>query len=103
MAARHRDFLWFFFVHEHVFRFLGLRWPRESPVPSWLFVTKVVAEFFPWIVVLPQALGSVRRGRAALFATVWVAVGLAFFAVSVDKKDPSGVLGFPAASRRTAR
>src|SRR5262249_8543556 len=29
MAARHPDFLWFFFVHEHVLRFLGLRWPQD--------------------------------------------------------------------------
>jgi 4-amino-4-deoxy-L-arabinose transferase-like glycosyltransferase len=103
MAVHHSDFLWFFFVHEHVFRFLGLRWPRESPVPSWLFATKVVAEFFPWIVILPQALGSAQRDPAGRFATMWMAVVMAFFSLSVNKQDTYGFMLFPAAALLTGR
>jgi 4-amino-4-deoxy-L-arabinose transferase-like glycosyltransferase len=98
MAVRHPDFLWFYFIHEHVLRFLGLRWPRESPVSTWLFATLVVAEFFPWIVFLPQALASVRRDRAALFATTWIAVVIGFFSLSVNKQDTYGFMVFPAAA-----
>src|SRR5262249_27553402 len=43
------------------------------------------------------------RERAGLFATMWIAVVMAFFAGSVNKQDTYGIMVFPAAALVTGR
>ena len=55
--GNYRGFFWFYFINEHVLRFLNLRYPRDyNTVPRlylWLFH---LLWFFPWSLYFPAAL-----------------------------------------------
>lgn len=94
-----RGFLWFYFVNEHVRRFLGTRMPRDyDTVPLLLFWALLVLWLLPWTVFLPQALlevprrwrdfrgGMTRRQRAYLLAFLWNLVIVGFFSFSTRQE-----------------
>src|SRR5512146_2324841 len=55
-----RGFIWFYFINEHVMRFLGKRVPPGyDTVPLLIFWGLVLVWLFPWSVFLPQALRDV--------------------------------------------
>ncbi|MFZ0797539.1 MAG: glycosyltransferase family 39 protein, partial [Terriglobales bacterium] len=57
-----RGFLWFYFVNEHILRFLNRRVPRDyDTVPLLLFWALLVLWLLPWTVFLPQSLQEVPR------------------------------------------
>jgi 4-amino-4-deoxy-L-arabinose transferase-like glycosyltransferase len=57
-----RGFLWFYFVNEHILRFLNKRVPRDyDTVPLLLFWALLVLWLIPWTVFLPQSLQEVPR------------------------------------------
>ncbi len=59
-----RGFFWFYFVNEHFLRYLGKRVPRDyGTVPLLLFWGLILAWFFPWSSVLPQAVRRVPLFR----------------------------------------
>src|SRR5262249_48007840 len=105
MAFKHHDFLWFYFVHEHVLRFLGARWPKDAEMPSALFLGKALGLLFPWFVFLPQAARRALRGGdgAGSLLSLGVATVLGFFALSVNKQDTYAILVFPATAVVIAR
>jgi 4-amino-4-deoxy-L-arabinose transferase-like glycosyltransferase len=106
LAARHnpaqgqtRGFLWFYFVNEHINRFLGTRVPPGyDTVPLALFWAFLVLWLVPWAVFLPQALKDVplrwgqlpsppdRRARANLLFFLWALVILLFFSFSTRQE-----------------
>jgi 4-amino-4-deoxy-L-arabinose transferase-like glycosyltransferase len=93
-----RGFLWFYFVNEHINRFLGTRVPPGyDTVPLVLFWALLVLWLAPWAVFLPQALKDVplrrgrlgsldRRGRANLLFVLWALVILLFFSFSTRQE-----------------
>jgi 4-amino-4-deoxy-L-arabinose transferase-like glycosyltransferase len=98
-----KGFLWFYFINEHVMRFLGKRVPPGyDTVPLGLFWVELAAWLLPWCVFLPQALASVPwrrkelRGAAAtalkrqesgnLLFLLWALVILAFFSFSTRQE-----------------
>jgi len=88
----YRGFFWFYFLNEHVFRFLNMRYPRDyNTVPPALFWGLHLVWLFPWSGVLPAAarLGfrpSVRAGRVRLLALVWTGFVLLFFTFSTTQE-----------------
>jgi hypothetical protein len=51
-------FAWFYFINEHVLRFLGLRYPKDyGTVPLAAFWGMHVAWFYPWLLLLPLGVG----------------------------------------------
>jgi 4-amino-4-deoxy-L-arabinose transferase-like glycosyltransferase len=59
-----RGFFWFYFVNEHLLRYLNRRVPRDySTVPLLLFWGLVLVWLFPWSIFLPQTLARVPFGR----------------------------------------
>ncbi|MDR3570455.1 MAG: glycosyltransferase family 39 protein [Syntrophobacteraceae bacterium] len=49
------DFLWFYFIREHVLRYLGLRYPKDyGTVPPLLFSALLVVWLLPWSAFLWQ-------------------------------------------------
>ncbi len=51
---------WFYFVNEHLLRYLNLRVPRDyDTVPLWLFLGLVFIWLMPWSLFLPSALADV--------------------------------------------
>jgi hypothetical protein len=91
--GEYHGFFWFFFLNEHVFRFLNIRHPRDySTVPRLAFWLLHLAWFFPWTAYLPEA---VRRlpGRAPdrasamrLLCWCWAGFILVFFTFSTTQE-----------------
>ena len=94
-----RGFLWFYFVNEHVMRFLNKRVPPGyDTVPLVLFWAFLVLWLAPWAVFLPQALKQVplrwrllsapldRRSKADLLFFLWALVILLFFSFSTRQE-----------------
>ena len=109
-----RGFLWFYFVNEHILRFLNRRVPRDyDTVPLVLFWALLVLWLLPWTVFLPQSLQEVprrwrdlhpdgpkpgpsgtppfraqmsRRQRAYLLFFLWNVVIVGFFSLSTRQE-----------------
>jgi 4-amino-4-deoxy-L-arabinose transferase-like glycosyltransferase len=94
-----RGFFWFYFVNEHIRRFLGTRVPRDyDKVPLLLFWALLVLWLIPWTVFLPQSLQEVprrwrdfrgqmtRRQRAYLLSFLWIIVIVGFFSLSTRQE-----------------
>jgi 4-amino-4-deoxy-L-arabinose transferase-like glycosyltransferase len=99
-----RGFLWFYFINEHVMRFLNKRVPPGyDTVPLVLFWVLLLLWLMPWAVFLPQALREVplrwsrlhgpldqramdRRARANLLFLLWALVILLFFSFSTRQE-----------------
>ena len=102
-----RGFLWFYFINEHVMRFLNKRVPPGyETVPLLIFWGLLLAWLLPWSVFLPQALRDVplrwrelqsKRGtksatsldrpqRASLLFFLWALVILGFFSFSTRQE-----------------
>jgi 4-amino-4-deoxy-L-arabinose transferase-like glycosyltransferase len=98
-----RGFLWFYFINEHVMRFLGKRVPPGyDTVPLGIFWALLVAWLFPWSIFLPQAVRDIprrwqelrdrtgsaldRRRRANLLFLLWVLVIVGFFSFSTRQE-----------------
>jgi len=90
VGGRNQGFFWFYFINEHLLRFLGTRYPMDYGtvplVPFWLLH---LVWLFPWSVYLvslcwprhfKQAWAASRRGLVVLL--VWVFVILLFFSFS---------------------
>ena len=60
-------FFWFYFINEHVLRFLGRRIPRDyNKLPSYLYWSLNIVWLFPWALFFPLiALFGRRSYRAA--------------------------------------
>jgi 4-amino-4-deoxy-L-arabinose transferase-like glycosyltransferase len=94
-----RGFLWFYFINEHVNRFLGTRMPHDyDTVPLVLFWLLLVLWLLPWTAFLPQALLEVprkwaefrsrmtRRQKAYLLFFLWNLVIVGFFSFSTRQE-----------------
>jgi 4-amino-4-deoxy-L-arabinose transferase-like glycosyltransferase len=93
VVAAHRvsGFLEFFFIHEHVARFLTPSAHREQV--WWFFAPVLLVGSMPWTLPVLRGLGSGWRRRAAgfdapLFLRLWVLFTLVFFSVSDSKLIP---------------
>jgi 4-amino-4-deoxy-L-arabinose transferase-like glycosyltransferase len=55
-------FLWFYFVNEHVLRFLGTRIPKDyNRLPGYLYWTLHMVWLFPWALFLPLGIAALWR------------------------------------------
>jgi 4-amino-4-deoxy-L-arabinose transferase-like glycosyltransferase len=100
-VAAHRvpGFLEFFFIHEHVARFLTPSANREQVF--WFFVPVLLLGSLPWTVPALRALCRGWRLRTAgfdprLFLRLWVLFVLVFFSVSDSKLIPYVLPALPA-------
>lgn len=90
--GEYRGFFWFYFMNEHVLRFLNLRYPRDyNTVPRALFWLFHLLWLFPWSVFFPAAARQSyrpldRAGRTRLLALCWTAFLLAFFTFSTTQE-----------------
>jgi 4-amino-4-deoxy-L-arabinose transferase-like glycosyltransferase len=87
-----RGFFWFYFLNEHVFRFLNIRHPRDyNTVPRLWFWLFHLLWLFPWSAFFPAVsrLGfrpADRAGRARLLALCWTGFLLCFFSLSTTQE-----------------
>ncbi|WP_186407676.1 ArnT family glycosyltransferase [Candidatus Accumulibacter aalborgensis] len=97
------EFPHFFFVHEHVERFLTTAHRRDEP--SWYFVAVYALGALPWSLLLLHALARAwgQRGQPGAgtfspqrFLLLWILGTFAFFSVSGSKMAPYLLPIFPA-------
>jgi dolichyl-phosphate-mannose-protein mannosyltransferase len=90
--GQYHGFFWFYFINEHVLRFLNLRYPRDyNTVPRLWFWLLHFVWLFPWSFYAPAALRpgyekASRAGRARLLAMWWIGVVLGFFTFSTTQE-----------------
>jgi 4-amino-4-deoxy-L-arabinose transferase-like glycosyltransferase len=90
--GHYRGFFWFYFINEHLLRFLNLRYPRDyNTVPRIYFWLLTLAWLFPWSVYLPQLRRirfrtSTRQGRSMLLASCWIGFVMVFFTFSTTQE-----------------
>lgn len=90
--GQYHGFFWFYFMNEHVLRFLGLRYPHDyNTVPRAAFWLLNLLWLFPWSVYLPGALKLDykpvdRAGRTRLLAVCWIAFLMMFFTFSTTQE-----------------
>jgi 4-amino-4-deoxy-L-arabinose transferase-like glycosyltransferase len=91
-AGHYHGFFWFFFLNEHLFRYLNLRHPRDyNTVPLLAFWLLHLLWLFPWSVWV----GYIARlnfkpvdraGRMRLFCLCWIGFTLFFFTFSTTQE-----------------
>ena len=96
-------FFWFYFINEHILRFLGQRIPRDyNKLPGYLYWSLHLVWLFPWSLFLPLFfVDATRRWRRyglihpdkLYFSTPWI-FG-AFFLIAIALTGPGK--GFAAA------
>lgn len=64
-------FLYFYFINEHVLRFLGLRYPHDyNKQPGWVFWVGHLAWLFPWCLLFPAAVARLWSRRRQFLASL---------------------------------
>jgi 4-amino-4-deoxy-L-arabinose transferase-like glycosyltransferase len=94
-----RGFLWFYFINEHLMRFLNKRVPAGyDTVPLLIFWGLLLAWLLPWAAFLPQSLRDVplklrelrgnlsRSQKANLLFFLWALVIVGFFSFSTRQE-----------------
>ncbi|HEY1271434.1 MAG TPA: glycosyltransferase family 39 protein [Terriglobales bacterium] len=94
-----RGFLWFYFINEHLLRYLNRRVPRDyDTVPLLLFWLLTLVWLVPWAAFLPQAFRRVparwrewhaaldRQQRASLLFSIWGLLIVVFFSFSTRQE-----------------
>lgn len=91
-AAMQQDgFAWFYFINEHVLRFLGLRKPLDYHIePFYFYLTRLPAMLLPWTPLLfllfrADKAGNNSMGVCIRFCRAWILFPLLFFSVSRAK------------------
>lgn len=100
-AMRNHDFLWFYFVHEHLMRFTTDVHRRDEPL--WYFFAVVAVGFLPWTgylwhaikEALPSSWATRRAHPVELFLLLWAAIVFVFFSISSSKLPPYILPIFP--------
>ncbi len=90
--GNYRGFFWFFFLNEHLFRYLNMRYPRDyNTVPRTAFWLYHWLWLFPWSVYFPLVArlsfkSTDRAGRLRLLCLGWVGFTLLFFTFSTTQE-----------------
>jgi hypothetical protein len=96
-GMRNHGFFWFYFINEHVLRFLGKRYPKDyNKLPAGLYWALHLVWLFPWSLYFPLVVRDARRDLTDAreqFAhhtrlMCWILAGLVlvFFAFSTNQE-----------------
>lgn len=101
VARRNPGFLEFFFIHEHLQRYLE---NAEHSWGPWFFVPVVVGGTWPWCLFLPLGISAMRRNRnanatasrsALSFLLIWFGLIFVFFSIPRSKLGEYLLPGIP--------
>ncbi len=88
--GQYHGFFWFFFLNEHLFRYLNLRYPRDyNTVPRVAFWLYHLIWLFPWSVYLPGVFrrrADSRLERMRVLCFCWIGFLLIFFTFSTTQE-----------------
>ena len=97
-GANGHGFFWFYFINEHVLRFLGKRIPRDyNKLPGYLYWSLHLVWLFPWSFFAPAAALALWRKRISLrsqnyserttlLLTLFAGLVLVFFSISTNQE-----------------
>jgi 4-amino-4-deoxy-L-arabinose transferase-like glycosyltransferase len=91
-AGHYHGFFWYFFLNEHLFRYLNMRYPRDyNTVPRLAFWLYHFLWLFPWSFWIPfiarlNFKPVDRAGRMRLFCLCWIGFTLLFFTFSTTQE-----------------
>ena len=94
VSIKEKEFFHFFFVDQHILRFLTTKHKRSGPL--YYFLPVLFGGLFPWSFFLPRALIELWRVKELRLFFIWSAVVFAFFSVSGSKLPPYILPIFPA-------
>ena len=100
-SLQNADFAWFYFINEHVLRFLGKRVPQDYySGPVYYYTYRLLIYFIPWVFFFPRCFYKGGRAPTSLgtFLLVWFGVMFAFFSLSQAKANYYLVVVMPALS-----
>lgn len=98
-SLRQPGFAWFYFVNEHVMRFLDERVPRDYHTgPWWFYLPRLLADAFPWSLALLTLPWARRRRLLAedVLLWTWLLVPLVLFSLSRAKGEYYLLVAMPA-------
>jgi hypothetical protein len=90
--GEYHGFFWFYFLNEHLFRFLNLRYPRDyNTVPRLWFWLLHFIWLFPWSMTFVAAFRHsyrpvTRESKVRLLALIWIGFVLIFFTLSTTQE-----------------
>jgi len=90
--GQYHGFFWFYFLNEHLFRFLNLRYPRDyNTVPRLWFWLLHFVWLFPWSLTFFSAFRQSfrpinREGKVRLLCLIWITFILVFFTLSTTQE-----------------
>src|ERR1035437_7332110 len=100
-------FFWFYFINEHVLRFLGRRIPRDyNKLPGYLYWSLHIVWLFPWSLFLPLFfVDATRRWRRyglihpdkLYFSTPWIFGAFLLVAIAIVGPGKGFAAAFPLA------
>lgn len=102
VSLKNPEFARFFFLHEHIQRFLTKAHSRYQPF--WYFIPILLVGLLPWSLLIPSSFRGVwrarreRGGEARLFLAVWFVLIFLFFSISNSKLIPYILPVYPAAA-----
>jgi len=99
-GLRNQGFFWFYFVNEHLLRFLGKRYPKDyNKLPAIAYWTLHFVWLFPWSLFLARVMENLRErakqrvpsewsfaDRTRMICLVWSGLILVFFAISTNQE-----------------
>ncbi|MBI4573923.1 MAG: glycosyltransferase family 39 protein [candidate division NC10 bacterium] len=112
VGLKNPGFFWFYFVNEHLLRFVGRRHLLDyAPMPLYAFLAMVVVWTFPWSAFLPVALrrywprprAGGREERGFLFILCWAVSVIGFFSLTPSRLEYYSLPAFPAVALLVGR
>ena len=94
VSVKEKEFFHFFFIDQHILRFLTTKHRRSGPL--YYFIPVLFGGLFPWSVFLPRALVRLWHMKELRLFFIWSAVVFAFFTLSGSKLPPYILPIFPA-------
>lgn len=92
-AQQDPEFSWFYFINEHVLRFLGTRLPKDYyQGPLYYYTYRILIYFLPWSLlfwIFLKRLSSLndKEFRFRRFLWIWFYTVLLFFSISTAKAN----------------
>ena len=96
ISLKEPEFLYFFFVDQHILRFATTQHNRSGPI--YYFLPVILMGMFPWSFFIPRSVNALRHNRDIRLFIIWSAVVLLFFSLSGSKLPPYILPIFPALS-----
>jgi 4-amino-4-deoxy-L-arabinose transferase-like glycosyltransferase len=93
ISLREKGFFYFFFIDQHVLRFLTTRHKRSGPL--YYFIPVLIGGMFPWSLFIPRALVSLWKKKELRLFFIWSGVVFVFFSISGSKLPPYILPLFP--------